>query len=278
MTVAESLGSTTLSSWLKYRNMPPTRFVAISLILTVVGAAAAGCALFPSTSLTDLDIPVAQGTEYAVFQNPVDEEVAVSLTKDGPWDFTDGPTDVIVKSKLVKKTDAAANARFGQAKYAEMVLPSSFTGGFTTYNYAAITPASLNSYGQSFAPGPDGPIVKTYDKPERLLKFPVKIGDEWTDVITTNEKPPVTFELNRKVIARGQVKVPAGSFFNCFMVRLIRTVRTTGETQPTKTIMYFWWAPDVGVVAAVGSQPDEKEMFFSQADYLIRLKSYRIAD
>ncbi|MFA5867772.1 MAG: hypothetical protein WC891_07425 [Actinomycetota bacterium] len=278
MTVAESLGLTTLSSWQKYRTMPPTRFVVISLALSVVGAAAAGCALFPSTSLTDLDIPAVAGTEYTVYQNPVDESVSVSFTKDGPWDFTEGPTGINVKSRLVKKTAAAAYKKFVEAKYAEKVLPSAFTNDFTTYNFAAITQSSLNSYGQSVTPGPDGPMVKTYDKPERLLKFPVNVGDEWTDTITTTEQPPVVFELNRKVVARGQVKVPAGSFFNCFMVRLIRTAKTTDETQPTRTIMYFWWAPDVGLVAAVGSQPDETEMFFRQADYIIRLKSYKIGE
>ncbi len=266
------------SSWLNYRIMPLTRIASITLMLVVIGVAAAGCSLFPVTTLTDIDIPVTEGTEYIAYQNPVDRQIAVSFTKDGPWDFTGEPVGVQVKSALVKKTSAAAFKQFGGAKYAEKVIPSDFTNGFTTYNFAAISPSSLDSYGQSTTPGPDGPIVKTYDKPERLLKFPVSVGDTWTDTITTTEKEPVVYELKREVVARGQVKVPAGSFFNCFMVRLTRTVKSAGDTQPTRTIMYFWWAPDVGLVAAVGSQPDETQMYFTQADYLFRLKSYKVED
>lgn len=254
------------------------RSVFTIFILIAVATAAAGCALFPKNSLTDIDIPAAAGTSYTVYQNSLEEQAIVSFTGDGPWDFSKGPTRIKVKSVLVNKTDAAAYKEFGKAKYAEKVLPSAFSSGFTTYNFISITPSSLSSYGQSSTPGPDGPIIKTYDQPERLLKFPVRVGDEWTDMITAAEKKPVVIKLNRKVIARGQVKVPAGSFFNCFMVRLIRTTRTTGEAQPTRTIMYFWWAPNVGLVAAVGSQPDETQMYFKQADYLVRLKSYKIAD
>lgn len=247
-------------------------------ILVAVAAAAGGCVLFPKKSRTDIDIPVTAGTSYTVYQNSLEEDFVVAFTGDGPWDFTKGPTGVKVKSVLVNKTDAAAYKEFGEAKYAEKVFPSVFSGGSTIYNFTSITPTSLNSYGQSSTPGWTGPTIKTYDRPERLLKFPLSIGDEWTDTITVAETRPVVIKLERKVIARGQVKVPAGSFFNCFMVRLIRTTRTTGESQPTRTIMYFWWAPDVGLVAAVGSQSDETQMYFKQADYVVRLQSYKIAD
>jgi hypothetical protein len=246
-------------------------------VIVSIAAVAAGCTFIPKASLTDSDIPSAAGTSYTAYQNPLGEPVEVTFSNTGPWDFSRGPTSVTVKSVLVRKDGAAANKQFPEADYAEKVLPSSFTSGFTAYNYTSLDTSSLSSYGQSVTPGPDGPIVKTYDKPERLLKLPAGVGDEWTDVITLAEKEPVVITLNRKVIARGQVKVPAGSFYDCFMVRLLKTVKA-GESQPSRTIMYFWWAPNVGLVAAIGSQPDETKMSFTQADYLFRLKSYKIAD
>jgi hypothetical protein len=256
--------------------MPLKRNVIVITILIAFATSGAGCALFPQKTLTDIDIPTTAETSYIAYQSSSGEQFAVSFSSQGPWDFSAGSTGVEVKSVLVEKTNAAAYKKFTKAKYAEKVLPSAFTNDFTAYNFTAITTASLSSYGQSVTPGPDGPIVKTYNHPERLLKFPAKVGDAWSDTITAVEEDPVVIELSRKVIARGQVKVPAGSFPNCFMVRLIKTARVAGESQPTRTIMYFWWAPDVGLVAAVGSQPDETQTYFTQADYVFRLKSYKV--
>jgi hypothetical protein len=267
----------TLSSSPNYRIMPRPRLFLITFML-LVAATIAACSIVPKKSLTDVDFPATAGTTYASFQNQIGQPAEVSFTSDGPWDFSQGPKSVTVKSVLVKKTDAAGQSQFGEATYAEKVMPSKFTNGYTTYNFASITKASLNSYGQSSTPGPNGPIVKTYDRPERLLKFPVRLGDSWTDTITTAEEDPVVIELKREVIARGQVKVPAGSFFNCFMIRLTKIAKAKDDTQATRTIMYFWWAPEVGLVAAVGSQPDEAKMYFSQADYIFRLNSYEVKD
>jgi hypothetical protein len=258
--------------------MPINRRLIVITILIAFAVSGAGCALLPQKTLTDVDIPVTAGTSYTAYQNSPGEQAAVSFSSQGPWDFSSGSTAVEVKSVLVNKTSAAAYKQFAEAKYAEKVLPSAFTNDSTTYNFTAVTTASLSSYGQSVVPGPDGPIAKTYNHPERLLKFPVEVGDEWTDTITTAEEDPVIYKLSRTVVARGQVKVPAGSFPNCFMVKLIRTAKVTGVSQPTRTIMYFWWAPDVGLVAAIGSQPDETQMYFKQADYVFRLKSCKIAD
>jgi hypothetical protein len=258
--------------------MARPRFSSVIFIALTVFIFAAGCTVVPKKALTSADIPTGTGTSYTAYQNSPDVSYELSFSGEGPWDFSRGPAAAKVKSVIIDKKAGASFKSFSQATYAEKVLPSEFTSGYTAYNFASKSSSSLNSYGQSFTPGPDGPIANAYERPERLLKFPVRVGDEWTDTIKAEGENPVTIKLNRKVIARGQVKVPAGSFFNCFMIRLIKTAETGEGTQATRSIMYFWWAPDVGLVAAVGSLPDETETFFKRADYVFRLKSYEVKD
>lgn len=253
------------------------------LILAVVFCLALdqGCTLLPKTTLSDKDIPTQPGTTYSSYQSATNAAaVSVSFNLKGPWDFTAGPKDVIVRSRLVQKIDAINNDGFSEASYAEKVLPSDYTGGFTAYNYASISKKSLNSYGQSFSPGISGPIIKKFDRPERLLVFPVRVGDAWKDTVSVKasdqETTPIVMNIERTVVARGQVKVPAGAFFDCFLVRVIKYVKAGEGASPEKTILYVWWAPGIGPVAAIGSQQNEKALVFSQADYVFRLKSYNI--
>src|SRR5450756_762684 len=78
--VAANLGSNTWSYWLSYRTMMFPRSVFTIFILIAVATAAAGCALFPKNSLTDIDIPAAAGTSYTVYQNSLEEQAIVSVS------------------------------------------------------------------------------------------------------------------------------------------------------------------------------------------------------
>ena len=247
-------------------------------LFLLFAAAAGGCQLIPQKTLTSEDIPSKVGTSYIVWQNAAGgQAVKVDFDMEGPWDFSNGPKDTSVKSMLVDKKKAAGAEHYGEATYAEKVLPSGPTDGFTSYNYVSKSKEALCSYGQSATPGQDGPIIKTYDKPERLLKFPVSVGKSWRDTIKTNEKETVVITIERAVVARGMVTVPAGTFYNCFMVRIKRTIKAAGS-EPTKSMMYIWYAPDVGPVAAVGRQSYESTKLFKDADYVFRLKEYKIAE
>lgn len=247
-------------------------------LLLFFAAGAGGCQLIPKKALTSEDIPSKVGTSYIVWQNAAGGQTSkIDFDLEGPWDFSTGPKDTLVKSVIVNKTKAAGSSDYKGAAYAEKVLPADSTDEFTLYNYVSKSKEALCSYGQSATPGPDGPIIKTYDKPERLLRFPVSVGASWRDTIKTNEKETVIITIERTVVARGQMTVPAGTFFNCFMVRVKRTIKTDGG-EPTTSMMYIWYAPDVGPVAAVGHQSSESTKPFKEADYVFRLRDYKIAD
>jgi hypothetical protein len=250
------------------------RTIVISLSLLTV----AGCGLVPKTSLTAADIPLGPGTSYVAYQNKTTiDGAAVKFDPQGPWDFTATGDDAVVKSSLIKVGQAANHNLFPGATYAEKVLPSDFTGGFTSYNFGGESDAALFVFGQSVTPADNGTKIKRYERPERLLVFPLVVGKSWSDVITVKDGVTTTFDVVRKVLARGEVKTAAGTFTDCFLVRSIRQMREPGAAA-TRTVIYTWWAPGVGPVAAIGGQPGEKSLILTQADYMFRLKTYKIVN
>jgi hypothetical protein len=247
------------------------------ILLVTFMLAITGCGLVPKSKMTAADVPLGFGTTYEAYQNKgMIEGVAVKSDLQGPWDFTAAGNDAIVKSTLVKVSQATDYKLFTSASYAEKVLPSDFTGGFTSFNFGAISDKALFVYGQSVTSVDKEAKVKVYAHPERLLVFPLAVGTSWSDVVTVQGSPPTTFDIARRVVARGEVKTPAGDFVDCFMVRAIKQAREPGAVA-TRTVMYTWWAPGVGPVAAIGGQPGEATLTLKEADYMFRLKSYKVS-
>ena len=260
-----------------YQSKRKQSIIRMGLFL-IITAGLGGCQLIPKKALTSVDIPSKVGTSYIVWQNKAGGQTSkIDFDLEGPWDFSTGSKERLVKSILVDKKKAVGADNYDKASYAEKVLPADSTDEFTLYNYVSKSKEALCSYGQSATPGPDGPIIRTYDKPERLLRFPASVGKSWRDTIKTDEKETVIITIERTVVARGQMTVPAGTFFNCFMVRVKRTIKANGG-EPTTSMMYIWYAPDVGPVAAVGHQSYESTKPFKEADYIFRLRDYKIAD
>ncbi len=245
-------------------------FLMFSLVLS-------GCLFGIKRQLTADDIPLSKGSYFESYVNDNEDPVDVSFALQGPWDFSKGPADGIVKSRLISKDDAEDHKKYPMAQVVEEVLPTDFTLGFTIFNFNAKSDKALLSYGQNFDPkvGFGEPLI--YEEPERLLRFPLKVGDKWTDELVIEREHPIRQTVKREVISRGQVKVPAGTFYDCFMIRITRTVESDfgGDS---RTIIYTWWASGVGPVAVISSQVGEKSMVFKQADYVSRLRRYRISE
>ncbi len=254
--------------------MTANRFLLFLIIIPMI--VVAGCKIGPKKELTSKDIPLGVGTSYESYANISEGPINVSFNNDGPWDFSKGPKEGVVKSKLIKKEKAPEYKRFPRAQVVEQVLPSDFTRGFSIYNFIDSTDEKLVSYGQNWSPKETYGKVLLFEEPERLLKFPLKVGDSWTDKLKIQGEGKVSQVVEKEVVSRGQVVVPAGTFHNCFMVRIKRTVKADvgGDSW---TIMYMWWAPDIGPVAVINSQVGEKSNIFKQADYFSRLKKYKIA-
>lgn len=252
------------------------QFLTLSLLATAIFAA--GCRPGPVTELKSKDIPVGVGTEYEAFQNtPGGGAVPVKIEARGPWDFTQGPALVAVKSRIIGLKKAVDSEAFPGATYAEQIIASDYTGGSEAYNFAALSAGALESFGQSVKPKGRESIAKRFTKSERLLVFPMRVGDKWTDTMSIDGDAGSGYTVDKEVIARGEVKVPAGVFFDCFMVRITKTAAISDGTK-TKSIIYAWWAPGVGLVAAAGGRPDDENIFFTDAVYLFRLKSYKVVN
>lgn len=249
-----------------------------SVAIVVASMFIASCGLSPKTTLVAADLPVGFGTSFQAYQNRGgDTARTVSFDLKGPWDFTKSGDDMVVRSRIIKVSQAPAHEHFTSATYAEEVLPTVQTGGDASYNFVAMSTSALTAYGQSSGVADGGPRYKQYTKPERLLVFPLTVGSNWQDTVVADNSPGQSYSIARRVVAQGQVKTPAGVFFDCFMVRVTREPTGAGGRE-ARTIMYVWWAPNIGPVAAVGSQPGEKKLVFTDAAYVFRLKSYKVVD
>ena len=234
-----------------------------------------GCVFGIKKQLTAEDIPLNKGSYFESYVNYSGEPVKVNFSLKGPWDLTKGPTDGLVRSRLVGKDSVVDHEKYPHAQIVEEVLPTDFTLGFTAFNYNAKTDKALLSYGQNWDPKEKFGDPLVYKEPEHLLRFPVTVGASWTDELTVEGEKKVRQIVKREVVSRGQVKVPAGTFYNCFLIRITRTVKTD-YGDDSRTILYMWWAQDIGPVAVMASQVDETSLVFKQADYVSRLRRYRI--
>lgn len=235
-----------------------------------------GCQTAPKKVFVSADIPVGVGTVYEAYQNnPGGDTAKINISAEGPWDFSAGPSAVVVKSQIVKVSKGADYNAFPEATYVEKIFASEFTGGAIAYNFASLSASSLQSFGQSVAPKGKESVFKRFTKSERLLVFPLRVGDKWTDTMKIEGESGSGYEIAKEVVSRGSVKVPAGLFFDCFMVRITKTT-LSNDGSKIRSLIYTWWAPGTGLVAAAGSNPGEEKQYFDQAAYLFRLKSYKI--
>lgn len=250
------------------------------LFVTTILLAVSGCSLFIKSELEAEDIPLKEGTKYETYANYSEKTpvVKVSFNLKGPWDFSKGPTDVVMKSIIIKKSKASDAKQFPKAKVAERVLASSLTAGFTVYNFTSLTDEALLLYGQSSSPKVPDFKARTYDRPERLLKFPLKVGTRWRDTFQVAGDPPTTVRADKKVVSQNTVILPNYTFRGCFLIQIKRTTTRPidGEEAKSKQIIYVWWAPEVGPVAWIIGEPNGVKETFKQADYFFRLKSYEV--
>lgn len=253
-----------------------------SLIVITILLFISGCTLITKSELKAEDVPLKEGTRYETYANDSGKTPSVKVSFDlkGPWDFSRGPTDVVMKSVIVKKSKAADAKQFPEAKLAEKILSSSLTTSFTTYNFTTLGEQALFLYGQSSAPNVPEFKPRKYDRPERLLKFPLKVGTRWSDTFQVAGEPPTTVKADKKVVSQNTVVLPAGTFRGCFLIQIKRTTKRPVDEQEVgnKQIIYVWWAQGVGPVAWIIGEPNGVKETFKQADYFFRLKDYEVPE
>ncbi|MEM1008349.1 MAG: hypothetical protein AAGJ35_05035, partial [Myxococcota bacterium] len=97
-----------------------------------------------------------------------------------------------------------------------------------------------------------------------LLKYPLRVGTQWLSVtgITSVEKYRI-IEMNRRI------RVPAGSFSRCLVVRAREQRAGQGAVEAL-----FYFAPRVGLVKSVSTREyDGKRLVYN----VMELVSYRFS-
>lgn len=244
---------------------------------TLVAGAIAGCtgpAPKQSTSkarpFTASDMPVKVGLTRQFLSNDpaINRYVPVDFNFDGPWDFSEGPLDSLVVTKIVGKRRAFDASKFSKATIA-MTTAIKGKEKLGTTSYFSKSEKAYLTYGQAGRQ----PGTNVFEKPEAVLKFPLEEGVEWRDRIMLKSTPPTELDVTRRVVGQGTVTVPAGEFNDSVMVQVSKTLRETDGTA-TSSIGYEWYAPGIGIVAWVAGRSNEPEPLFKEATFFQRLKSY----
>lgn len=197
--------------------------------------------------------------------------IDVKFDLKGPWDFSKGPDD-LVATDTVKKADEVEGSEDFEGATAVMAREyqdvtedlfvsqdeEGFNGVGMIYDYSKVEGGTVFNL--------------AYTEPDVYMKYPLKIGDSWDSEYDTEDKGEKmsTETRARKVIAKNSIKVPAGTFSDCYMVRGDATY-DQGNGRVSFTA-YSFYVPDVGLVATVTSLDDETDDTFDKARDLVRLK------
>jgi hypothetical protein len=212
---------------------------------------------------------VGLGTLFAV--NPSGQTVSVSLAESaGGWDYS---TPVSGEQKDFDQLLAPAGrwwaTDFSSATYAEIL-----EDGQSLYGVYQVTDSALKLQGIVSANSGVGQTELTYATAIDTLRFPLKLGDTWTQTAAVSGwaegvfVPAASDTYTFTVDARGTVKVPAGSF-DTLRVRVDYS-ETVGLVTTTR-ITYLYIAECFGTVARIRSRDDEPSANFTTAAEYRRL-------
>lgn len=176
----------------------------------------------------------------------------------------------------------------GDRRIEELVLDPTehwFGAYFPGATHASVVPgfeAAVGVYGTSdegiallgIASVADESTLVTYDRPIHVARFPIQVGDGWTDEAhATGRVEHVAFNADEsftvEVDAAGVIRVPAGTF----PVVRVRTEMDRHNSGPLDDhrISYAWIAECWGRVAYVGSESGERDPSFPEAAQYWRL-------
>jgi hypothetical protein len=246
------------------------------LLISILFALTAldGCDLLPRRELTESSISKVMRISYTAYVIAGETKSRpVKISKEGPWDFSGVDQGTEIEGKYTP-ADTAGKETIAGANYVEATAEADSGENDQMRTFIRLSEKSLELMGHGYRSIDGTSTFRKAETPERLLVFPLKVGSTWKDSSSYDDAPGSITDVTRTVVARGEVIVPAGAFYDCFMIKVERAPRTENGDD-ARTIGYEWWSPDAGPVAAVVSRPGEKETYFSQADSLFTLKSVR---
>ena len=225
------------------------------------------------------DWPTTVGLETRYFANKAYDAnynplppAPISFNLQGPWDFSNGPTEDEVVSTIVDKSRATDAANFPGANLVERTdVGEMYDDAFFNNNTGGLNlPGESNHYMISKVP-----TIYTYGPGYYYLKYPLKKGLTWTDTYKTTESgfgagAPSDLVRASKVIAVNQIKTPFKSYDRCFLVQSRREQHWPDKTEVT--YWYGWVVPNVGIVVEVKSVNGETNEVFTSAQRFWRLK------
>jgi hypothetical protein len=227
---------------------------------------------------TAKDYPMEPGTQlnfYAEKQTngtEVAQPVPVAFSLEGPWDFSQGPTDGEVVYNYIAPKDSPQATDFPEANTSRKTdIPTQATTYF--YKRDAQT-LQMNGLAIKTLLSEVSLILK-FNTPRLLYKYPFKVGDQWQSSCPLTESGLISgngnFQSGVKVISRNAITVPQGSYKTCYLIQEKYNWTLSDGTNQAK-INYSWLVPGVGPVAYVESVNGDQSEQLGQAASFWRLK------
>jgi len=233
---------------------------------------------FQPYEFTTKDYPMDPGTQlvyYSEKETQGTEKPApfpVSFNLQGPWDFSQGPTEGQIVYDYIGPKDSPDAADFPEANAARK---NSGPTSATTYFYKR-DPSSILIFGSSTKTLLSAlSAIEKYSPPEITYKMPFKVGDTWSSSSELSYSGLLSGkgreDFTTKAISKNSVKVPQGQYDISYLIQeKYHSVDPDGAE--TNNIYYTWLVPSVGAVAYMYSVNGEQNEVFSQATGFWRLK------
>ncbi len=200
------------------------------------------------------------------------QPVSVSLNLEGPWDFTEGPTEGEVVRRYIGVKNSPDAVDFPEANVA-MKIDTGITSTTQFYKNDKSASQILGISVKTLLS--DVPGIAKANPPVINFKYPFKVGDSWESVndeqvsglVTGNQR----YESQTIVVTRNSIKVPQGSHEVCYLLQS-KQHRIEYDGSDYTQIRYTWVVPGVGLVASIDSIKGEQNEVFTQASEFKRLK------
>jgi len=219
--------------------------------------------------ITAAELPLALGatvTYYAGANRSVDQVLA-----GGRWDLSEERAD----DDIVQIGPTALRDQWYAGSFASGQFVVDAGNGVDGIYHQDAQALWLDGTASHAEAPPGGKTLVVYPQPLAVLRFPLTVGDAFTQTvaltdITINGLPfNGTDELTIEVVESGQLEVPYVEFSPVLRVRThaVRRPSSGGMTSRRQTL---WMFECFGEVARAESRPDEASADFTTAAYLRR--------
>lgn len=194
----------------------------------------------------------------------------VSFNLEGPWDFSQGPTD---ETLIVTTKNASNDPNHADFPGATYVTYKGWQYGTDSRFYSKDTNiVQEHGWVEDVTYLGRNIYIYKYDVPNFLVCFPIKVGQVWENnfSIIRDGKPIATTSRKKTVISKNRLVVPAGTYDDAYLVQVKGSQTFEGVN---KTFCnYIWYIPYIGMVVYIGSLDNEPNEVYVQAQLFERLK------